>query len=52
MSMGRPYFDSMVVPVGIALLSLLGVGPALPWGAATRVQFRRALLPPLGGALA
>jgi cytochrome c-type biogenesis protein CcmF len=52
MSVGRPYFDAMVVPAGIALLFLLGVGPALPWGAATREQVRRALLPPLGGALA
>ena len=50
MSVGRPYFDSMVVPAGIALLFLLGVGPALPWGAATREQIRRALLPPLAGA--
>src|SRR5438876_3954561 len=32
MSVGRPYFDSMVVPVGAALLFLIGVGPALPWG--------------------
>ena len=52
MSVGRPYFDSMVVPVGIALLFLLGIGPALPWGAAAREQIRRALLPPLGGAIA
>jgi cytochrome c-type biogenesis protein CcmF len=52
MSVGRPYFDSMVVPAGIALLFLLGVGPALPWGAATREQIRRALLPPLLGAFA
>jgi cytochrome c-type biogenesis protein CcmF len=52
MSVGRPYFDSMVVPAGIALLFLLGVGPALPWGAATREQIRRALLPPLVGAVA
>ena len=52
MSVGRPYFDSMVVPVGIALLFLLGIGPALPWGAAAREQIRRALLPPLAGAIA
>ncbi|HUP50187.1 MAG TPA: heme lyase CcmF/NrfE family subunit [Thermoanaerobaculia bacterium] len=50
MSVGRPYFDSMVVPAGAALLFLLGVGPALPWGRATREQLRRALLPPLAGA--
>jgi len=50
MSVGRPYFDSMVIPVGAALLFLLGVGPALPWGRATGEQIRKALLPPLIGA--
>jgi cytochrome c-type biogenesis protein CcmF len=30
---------------------VLGVGPALPWGRATREQIRKALLPPLAGAL-
>ena len=47
MSVGRPYFDSMVVPVGAALLFLIGIGPALPWGRATREQIARSLLPPL-----
>jgi len=51
MSVGRPYFDSMVVPVGAALLFLLGIGPALPWGRATREQLKRALLPPFAGAI-
>jgi cytochrome c-type biogenesis protein CcmF len=52
MSVGRPYFDRMAVPVGVALLFLLGVGPALPWGRASGEQVRRALLPPLvGGAV-
>ena len=51
MSVGRPYFDSMVVPVGAALLFLLGIGPALPWGRTTREQLKRALLPPLVGAV-
>jgi cytochrome c-type biogenesis protein CcmF len=50
MSVGRPYFDRMAVPLGIALLLLMGVGPALPWGRATPAQLRRALLPPLAGA--
>ena len=36
MSVGRPYFDRMAVPVGAALLFLLGVGPALPWGRCRR----------------
>ncbi|HKB80316.1 MAG TPA: cytochrome c-type biogenesis CcmF C-terminal domain-containing protein, partial [Thermoanaerobaculia bacterium] len=47
MSVGRPYFDSMVVPVGTALLFLIGIGPALPWGRATGRQALRSLLPPL-----
>jgi cytochrome c-type biogenesis protein CcmF len=36
----------MVVPIGTALLFLLGVGPALPWGKASRKEIQRALLPP------
>src|ERR1041385_1124491 len=36
MSVGRPYFDSMVIPIGAVLLFILGVGPALPWGPATK----------------
>src|SRR5216684_3352332 len=47
MSVGRPYFDAMVVPIGTALLFLLGVGPALPWGKASRKEMLRSLLPPL-----
>jgi cytochrome c-type biogenesis protein CcmF len=47
MSVGRPYFDKMVVPLGAALLFLLGIGPALPWGRADKAQLRRSLLPPL-----
>jgi len=50
MSVGRPYFDKMAVPIGMALLLLMGVGPALPWGRATGAQVRKALLPPLIGA--
>src|SRR5258706_10726289 len=46
MSVGRPYFDAMVVPVGTALLFLIGVGPALPWGKASRTEILRSLLPP------
>jgi len=47
MSVGRPYFDRMSVPIGVALLFVMGVGPALPWGRATAQQMRSALLPPL-----
>ncbi|HLJ74504.1 MAG TPA: heme lyase CcmF/NrfE family subunit [Thermoanaerobaculia bacterium] len=51
MSVGRPYFDSMVVPVGTALLFLIGVGPALPWGRTTKQQALRSLLQPLASGL-
>jgi cytochrome c-type biogenesis protein CcmF len=51
MSVGRPYFDSMVVPAGTALLFLIGVGPALPWGRATRERILRSLLPPFASGL-
>jgi cytochrome c-type biogenesis protein CcmF len=46
MSVGRPYFDKMAVPIGVALLFLMGVGPALPWGRATRAQLKAALVAP------
>jgi cytochrome c-type biogenesis protein CcmF len=51
MSVGRPYFDSMVIPIGAVLLFVLGVGPALPWGRATAEQLKKALLPPITTAL-
>jgi cytochrome c-type biogenesis protein CcmF len=51
MSVGRPYFDKMAVPIGATLLFLMGIGPALPWGRATREQRRAALLPPIIGAI-
>jgi cytochrome c-type biogenesis protein CcmF len=46
MSVGRPYFDAMAVPMGAALLFLIGIGPALPWGRASKREALRALLPP------
>lgn len=51
MSVGRPFFDRMSVPIGVALLFLIGVGPALPWGRSSPAEMRRALLPPLVSAL-
>jgi cytochrome c-type biogenesis protein CcmF len=51
MSVGRPFFDRMSVPIGVALLVLMGIGPALPWGRSSRREMARALLPPLVSAL-
>lgn len=48
-SVGRPYFDQMAVPIGVALLFLLGVGPALPWGRSTTPQLWARLAPPMIG---
>ena len=30
-TVGSPYFDTMTVPLGLALLTLMAVGPVLPW---------------------
>ncbi len=46
-SVGAPYFDSVNVPIGIALLFLMGVGPALPWGAARLEDLQWRFLPPI-----
>ncbi len=51
MSVGRPYFDRMAVPIGVVLLFLMGIGPALPWGRPSRTQLIRGLVTPLFGAL-
>jgi cytochrome c-type biogenesis protein CcmF len=48
MSVGRPYFDRMTIPIGALLLFMMGVGPALPWGATSKEELRRRLLPPIG----
>jgi len=51
-SVGEPYFNRMAVPLGVALLFLMGIGPALPWGRASGKAALRALVPPVsGGAL-
>jgi cytochrome c-type biogenesis protein CcmF len=31
LSVGRPYFDRMTMPLGLALLFMMAVAPALPW---------------------
>ncbi|HVM40262.1 MAG TPA: heme lyase CcmF/NrfE family subunit [Acidimicrobiia bacterium] len=46
LSVGEPYFDRMTVPIGIALLFLMAVAPALPWRAASGEVLRRRLAVP------
>ncbi|NIW36062.1 MAG: heme lyase CcmF/NrfE family subunit [Gemmatimonadetes bacterium] len=43
-SVGAPYFNQMGVPVLLALIFLLGVGPALTWRRTSAAVFRRKLL--------
>jgi cytochrome c-type biogenesis protein CcmF len=46
LSVGEPYFESMTVPIGIALLFLMAVAPLLPWrGADASVLRERFLVP-------
>ena len=42
-SVGEPYYNQMAVPMGVAVLFLMGVGPALPWGQPTAERMRAKL---------
>src|SRR4051794_10607521 len=52
-TVGEPYFTRLGVPIGIALLFLMAIGPVLPWRAAsTQVLRDRLLIPAWAGAIA
>ncbi|MEX0666194.1 MAG: heme lyase CcmF/NrfE family subunit [Acidimicrobiia bacterium] len=46
LSVGEPYFNRMTTPLGLALLFLMAVAPALPWRAAGGDVLQRRLLVP------
>ncbi len=46
-SVGAPWFNRVTVPIFVALLFLMGIGPALPWGAASWATVRRRFGVPL-----
>jgi cytochrome c-type biogenesis protein CcmF len=48
LSVGAPYFNQLAVPIGLALLFLMGIGPALPWGATRLDELQYRLLVPVG----
>ena len=50
-SVGEPFFNAMSLPMIVALLFLMGVGPALPWKGASRGEVKAKLLPPIVGAV-
>ena len=45
-SVGNPYFEKMTMPIGFALLFLMAIAPALPWGRADSGVLSRSLLAP------
>lgn len=52
-SVGPPYFNGVVVPVGLALLALTGIGPLVAWRRASVESLRRQFtLPVLAGSAA
>ena len=46
-SVGAPWFNTVTVPIFVALLFLMGVGPALPWGTASWATIRERFTLPL-----
>jgi cytochrome c-type biogenesis protein CcmF len=52
-SVGEPFFDRWALPLGVGLVFLMGVGPALPWGRSEPGDAARRLrLPTAAAALA
>ena len=51
-SVGPPYFNMVSIPIGVLLLFLMGVGPALPWRRTTPGKMKRAFLVPVVAGLA
>jgi cytochrome c-type biogenesis protein CcmF len=50
-SVGTPYFNRVSVPLGMALLLLMGIGPLIAWGRASLNNLRRNFLAPGVGAV-
>jgi cytochrome c-type biogenesis protein CcmF len=46
-SVGAPFFNRMTIPICVALLFLVGVGPMLPWRVANMQELKRKALGPL-----
>lgn len=46
-SLGPPYFNAIMTPIGIALLVLIGVGPLIGWKRMGWTAFRRVVFVPL-----
>ncbi|MPZ89788.1 MAG: hypothetical protein GEU81_17395, partial [Nitriliruptorales bacterium] len=51
-SVGAPYFNRMAVPLALAMIVLMGVGPLVPWGVADPRTLGRRLAVPTAVGLA
>jgi cytochrome c-type biogenesis protein CcmF len=51
-TIGRPYFDALTVPIGLALLFFMAVGPALAWRKTAVATLGRRLALPAWSAVA
>jgi cytochrome c-type biogenesis protein CcmF len=40
-AVGPPFFDAVVIPLGLALLALMGIGPLVAWRRASAASIRR-----------
>jgi cytochrome c-type biogenesis protein CcmF len=47
LSVGPAYFNAVVVPIGLALLALTGIGPLIAWRRASKASLRRQFALPL-----
>src|SRR5688572_29182651 len=45
-SVGGPFYNRMTLPICVALLFLIGVGPMLPWRVVNMAELKRKLLAP------
>jgi len=51
-SVGAAFFNQVNIPIGLALLALMGIGPVIAWRKATPRNLRRNFLIPVGLGLA
>ncbi|MFZ5827820.1 MAG: heme lyase CcmF/NrfE family subunit [Bacillota bacterium] len=50
-TVGPPFYNQVMIPIGLALVLLMGVCPLLPWKKAATKQLIQNLVPPTGAAL-
>jgi cytochrome c-type biogenesis protein CcmF len=50
-TVGPPFYNQVNVPIGLALLALIGIGPLIAWRRATLSNLKKNFLKPLAAAL-